>query len=401
MPKSIIKVKIYVKHTKVQLLKQALGNSRFVWNKLLEKNIERYEKERKFIFEFDMNRKITGMKEEYPFLKQSQVQSLQQIARKLDRSLKAYLKRKSEGIGFPKFKKKSRYNGILIFPQGFRFDGKKLRIPKIGWVSIKDKITEKPEWEIIKETTKQVWIKEEPDGFFAYIVYEREKEEKEENRKVVGIDVGIKNTITMNNGNVLSLNKDRIMEIVEKTERLQSVIDRKRNINKRRKIKYSRRCAELERKKDKLFKKIRNIKEDFYYKAVNHILNSHEYVIVEDLNLKELKEHSGKSKAVNKKVHKYLQYTSLGKFFHILDWKAELYGRKVVKVRPEYTSKTCSKCGCINHDLKLKNRIFECPMCGLRIDRDLNASINILKKGLEQIAPSSGHGEYMCEMAIP
>ena len=101
-----------------------------------------------------------------------------------------------------------------------------------------------------------MWIKEEPDGFFAYIVYEREKEEKEKNGEAVGIDVGIKSTITMSNGEVLSLDKDRIMRIVRKIEKLQSIIDKKREINKKRGIKYSRRIAELERKRDRLFKKI-------------------------------------------------------------------------------------------------------------------------------------------------
>ena len=174
MPKATIKVRLYAKHTKTQMLRQALGNSRFVWNKLLEKNIERYKKEKKFIFEFEMDREITRMKKKHPFLKQSPSQSLQQIARKLDRSLKLFLKHRKDGVGFPKFKKKSKYEGILIFPQGFKFEKKKLRLPKIGWVSIKDKITKKPEWEKIKENARQVWIKEEPDGLFAYIVYKRE-----------------------------------------------------------------------------------------------------------------------------------------------------------------------------------------------------------------------------------
>lgn len=393
--RAIIKVKIYARRTKTQLLSQSLGNSRFVWNKLLEKNKEIYRREKKFLFYPDMCREITKMKEEYPFLKQSPSQTLQQIARKLDRSLKDGIKRKK---GFPQFKKKSRYDGILIFPQGFKFDGRKLYLPKIGWVSIKDKITKKPEWEKIKASAKQVWVKEEVYGFFAYIVYDREKEEKEKNGEAVGIDVGIKNTLTMSNGEVISLDTRRIMALVRKAERLQSIIDKKRAINKKRGIKNSKRIEELERRRDKILKKIQNIKVDFYYKVANHILNSHEYVVVEDLNLKELKEAEKCSKVVRKKVNKYLQYISLSEFFRILEWKSELYGREIIRVNPKDTSKTCSNCGYVNHKLKLSDRVFKCPVCGLKIDRDLNASINILKRGLEQIAPSLGHGEYMREM---
>jgi len=116
------------------------------------------------------------------------------------------------------------------------------------------------------------------------------------------------------------------------------------------------------------------------------------------LDLKELKETNGNGKYVDRKVHKYLQYLALGKFFYILDWKAKLYGREVIKVNPKDTSKTCSNCGYINHDLKLSDRVFKCPVCRLKIDRDLNASINILKRGLEHIALLSGQGEYMREM---
>ena len=396
--KSVIKVKIYARRTKTQLLRQSLGNSRFVWNKLLEKEKERYEKEKKFIFYAEMCREITKMREEYPFLKKTSIRNLQQMARKLEVSLKKFLRYKNEGVGFPKFKKKSRHEGILIYPRDFRFEGKKLYLPKIGWVSIKDKVTKKPLWERIKATAKQVWVKEDADGFFAYIVYEREPEIKESNGNIVGIDVGIKSTITMSNGEVLSLDKDRIMASVQKAEKLQSIIDKKKAINKKRGIKHSRRIGELMRRRDKILKKIRNIQIDFYYKAVNHILNSHEYVVIEDLDLKELRGVRGNGKYVDKKVHKYLQYIALGKFFRILDWKAELCGREVIRVNPKDTSKTCSNCGYINHDLKLSDRVFKCPVCGLKIDRDLNASINILKRGLERIAPSSGQGEYMREM---
>jgi len=395
--RSVIKVKIYANRSKIQLLKQSLGNVRFVWNKLLEKNREIYKKEKKFLFYSDMCKEITRMKEEYQFLKKSPSQTLQQIARKLDRSLKDGIKRKK---GFPKFKKKSRYDGILIFPQKFKFVGRKLYLPNIGWVSIKDKITKKAEWDRIKRTAKQVWIKEDVNGFFAYIVYDREKEDKEKNGEAVGIDVGIKNTITMSNGEAISLDTKRIMSLVRKEERIQSMIDKKSAINKKRGIKRSKRIEELGRKRDKILKKIQNIKIDFYYKAINHIFNSHEYVVVENLNLKGLKESEKGSKLVRRKVNKYLQYISLSEFFRILEWKGEQYGREIIRVDPKDSSKTCSSCGYVNYELKLSDRVFKCPVCGMNMDRDLNASINILKRGLERIAPSSGHGEYMREMVL-
>ncbi len=220
--KATIKVKIYASDRKTQLLRQSLGNTRFVWNKLLNLEKKHYEQTREFLWYSDMCREITLMRKEYSFLKETSVWCLQQIARKLHFALLDFVKYKDEGRDFPKYKKKKNYDGILIYPRDFKFKGKNLYLPKIGWVSIKDKVTRKPEWEKIKETVKQVWVKEDPDGFFAHIVHERDKEEKESNSNIVGIDVGIKNTLTMSNGETLNLNlnKNKIMRLVRKIEKI-------------------------------------------------------------------------------------------------------------------------------------------------------------------------------------
>ena len=189
------------------------------------------------------------------------------------------------------------------------------------------------------------------------------------------------------------------MRLIEISEYLQSIIDKKREINKKRKIKFSRRLEYLKRKRLKILKKIRNIYQDFYYKISNHILNSHEYVVIEDLDLSELKQVKHENEKAEKSIHKYLMYIAIGKFFRMLEYKAQLYGRTLIKVEPKDTSKTCSNCGYIYHELKLSSKTFRCPKCGFRIDRDLNASINILKRGLELIAPSAGQVEYRREMA--
>ncbi len=134
----------------------------------------------------------------------------------------------------------------------------------------------------------------------------------------------------MSNGEALSLGKGRIMRLVRKVERLQSIIDKKRATNIKRDLKYTKRVMELERKRDRLFMMLKDIKRDFYYKVVNHVLNSHEYVVVENLDLKELRGHVGEKKVASRKVHKYLRYIALSEFYHILEWKAELYVRKIM-----------------------------------------------------------------------
>jgi len=396
--KATIKIKLYPNHKKAQHLRQSLGNVRFIWNKLLEKEIELYQKEKKFIWYFDMCKEITKLRKEYPFLKKSSSYILQQIARKLHFALKNFVRHR-DMLKFPKFKKKSRYEGILIYPKDFKITNKAIYLPKIGWVRFKDKVVRKKQWHEIIATAKQVWIKEEPDGFFAFIQYEKKIELKPSNRGVVGIDVGIRNTVTLSNGEVYKIDKDKIMQLVEKAEHLQSIIDKKMTINRKRGINYSKRVEYLRMKRLKILKKIRNIYQDFYHKVANHILNSHEYVVIEDLNLSELKQAKHENKKVEKKIHKYLQNISISGLFKILEYKAQLYERKIIKIDPKDTSKTCSNCGYVHHEMKLSDKTFRCPKCGFRIDRDLNASINILKRGLETLSPSSGHGEYRREMA--
>ena len=394
--KQTIKLKLYPKRRKIQALKQSLGNARFVWNKLLAMNIERYQSEKKFIFYYDMCKEITKLKKQYPFLNLSSIYTLQQTARKLDISLRQFLKHNQE---FPRFKSKNRHEGTLIFPDGFKISDKAIYLPKIGWITIRDKATKKPIWNTIQSTAKQIWVKEEPDGFFAHILYEDEPKPLPSTNTAVGIDVGIKQTITTSDNEILSLPTQEIMKTVKKIEHLQSIIDTKREINKQRNIPHSKRIQHLKNKRRKLYKRLHNLKKDFYYKSVNHILKSHEYVIVEDLNLKELKELTSDNEKRDRKIHKYLQYISLSEFFRILEWKAKQYNRTLIRIDPHHTSKTCSNCGYIDHNLTLSDRTYNCPVCGLHIDRDYNASLNILKRGLEHIAPSLGHSEYMREMA--
>ena len=360
------------------MLRQFLGNTRFVWNKLLEIQKNKLESKEKLLNFYELCKEITKLKQEFDFLKLSPSQTLQQIARKLDISIKQWKKKNQK---FPKFKKKKNFDGILIFPQGFKIEGKYLFLPKIKKVKIKDKITKKEEWEKIKNNVKQIWVKEEATGFYAYLIYEKETKEQSLNKnKVVGIDVGVRSTITLSNGQVFQIDKEKIEKIVKKIEKLQSVIDKKKHINKLRGINYSKTLEKVMLKQRKLFEKIRNIKEDFYHKVSAYVVKNHDYIGIEDLDLNKF--HTNKineNEKVNKRFHKLLNFVSLSRFFSKLEYKAKKYGKKLIKINPRNTSRTCSKCGFVNEDLEDK-KVFKCPNCGLIIDRDLNASMNIQKK---------------------
>ena len=118
------------------------------------------------------------------------------------------------------------------------------------------------------------------------------------------------------------------------------------------------------------------IRKDFVNKLSTKIINNHDIICIEDLNIKGMLK--------NHKLAKSISDVSWSEFVRQLEYKANWYGRKIIKVPTFYpSSKTCSSCGNIKETLTLSERIYYCECCGLEIDRDYNASINILRKGLE------------------
>jgi putative transposase len=392
----VIKVKLYPKPAKEKKLHLTFEASRRMWNDLLTINKERYKQEKKFVFFYGMEREITKLRRSINLYRTVPLRPLQGVAKQLDLAIRQFLKRRKEGFGFPKYKRQGEYP-ILIFPDVFKLsDGGYVYLSKIGWIRIKDRITKSEKWKIICKNAKQVWVKKEVDGYYAHIVYENEETSVSipHKKKIVGVDVGIEKTITLSDGRVYTLPKDKIAKLVKTAEHLQSIIDRKINANKKLSIKHSNKVERLKQKQRKILKKIDNIRTDFYYKVANEICKEYKYIAVEDLNLAEMihsRKHSG-----SKSIHKWLGNVSLSKFFKILEWVAIKNGCQVIYVNPKNTSKTCSHCGYINENLKLSDRRFVCPNCGLEIDRDLNASLNIMREGLRVIhKPSSvGPTEY-------
>ena len=126
----------------------------------------------------------------------------------------------------------------------------------------------------------------------------------------------------------------------------------------------------------RLFEKITNQREDFLQKLSTMLIKEYDIICMEDLQVKNM--------VRNHKLARSISDVSWSEFTRQLEYKANWYGRKVVRVPTFYpSSKTCSSCGNVKETLKLSERIYHCECCGLEIDRDYNASINILRKGLE------------------
>ncbi len=359
----VYRFRLYPKKEQVEFLNRQVGHCRFVYNKFLEIAKNDYEAEGKKWNYYEYKKLLPKLKEEFPFLKEANSQSLQEAVKWLDRAFKNFFK----GIaGFPKFKSKKRVNSVSI-PQHFRIEGNKIKIPKLR-TPIKFKKHREIEGKI-----KSVSITKLPSGkFYLNVLVDREIEPLPETDKVVAIDVGLTHFCTLSTGEKVK-NPRNLLKTEKKLKKLQRKLSRK--------VKGSNRYLKLQRRIAKLHEKIVNQRNDFLHKLSKRIIGDNQVVIVEDLNVKGLLK--------NGNLAKHIADASWRRFISYLEYKAKLYGRKLVKVSPFYpSSKLCSKCGYKNESLKLSDRKWKCPNCGTEHDREYNATLNLLKEGLKTLKGS-------------
>jgi putative transposase len=342
-----------------EMLLQQGGNARFLWNSLLENNIEYYKQTKKFKFFYEMAMFLPELKGEYSFLTQSYAQSLQMVTRQLDRALRDSFKNDK---GFPRFKKKKENDSFTI-PQGWKLGEGTVYIPKIGWLRwIKDRS--------LQGKPKHITISQDGDSWYCSVTCEvkiQEKEKKIDN--LVGIDLGLKVFATLSDGTAVP-NPKHLKKYENKLAEEQRKLNRKQkgsnNRNKQRK------------KVRRVYQKIRDTRLDFLHKTTSHMITKYDGVVVEDLNV------SGMMK--NHHLAKSIADVSWFEFVRQLEYKALWNSKYFIKIgRFEPTSKTCSRCGHIQ-DMPLDKRIYNCEICDLVLDRDLNAALNIYRLGASQIS---------------
>lgn len=356
----VYRFRLYPNKEQEEFLNRQIGHCRFVYNKLLEIAKRDYEQEGKKWNYYEYKKLLPKLKEEFLFLKEANSQSLQEAVKWLDRAFKNFFKGLS---GFPRFKNKKKTNSISI-PQHFRVEGNKVRIPKLKTPIRFIKHRE------IEGKIKSVSITKTPTGkFYLNVLVEREIETLPQTGKVVAIDVGLIHFCTLSTGQKID-NPKHLIRTEQRIKKLQKQLSRKK--------KGSRRFKILARRIAKLHEKVRNQRNDFLHKLSKQIIGDNQAVIMEDLNVKGLVQ--------NSKLSKHIADASWKRFIQLLEYKAKLYGRVLIKVDTFYpSSKLCHRCGFKKEDLKLSDREWECPICGTKHDRDYNATLNLLKEGLTRL----------------
>lgn len=362
------KYRIYPNKDQESILNRWIGCGRWIWNHMLAMNIENYNKTKKFIFVYDMNMMLPKLKkqENTKWLNEPPAQTLQQKCQDLDTALKASFKKSSTKKGFPKFKsKKTDESGIRMAT--YKFQDGQLLLPKIS-KAIKIKIDReflgKPGMITIKKDRTGSW-------FVSFTVdvgttYDHQID-KSDVKNAIGIDVGVKTYATTSDG-----------ELIKNPHFLKSLSKKltasHKDLSRKQKGSHNREKSRI--RLARLYKKITNKRQDFIKQNASAIAKLYDFVAVEDLNV------SGLVK--NHKLAKAIVDVSFGTFLTELEWQCKKRGKMFHKIDRWYpSSKTCSCCGHVKPELSLSERTFVCPVCQTSIDRDVNAAINILRKGLE------------------
>ena len=344
-------------NTKTNDIHKQAGACRFVWNHFLNRNIEQYQINKTFVWFNDMCKELTQLKKqtEYNWLKEVHSIPLQQRLMDLDKALK----RMKIGFGFPKFKSRKYQSDTFRHNQGFHLNNKTIKIPKIGYIKWKPHRK-------LEGKAKSITIKQEQDKWYCSVLCEiPDIDTKQEFNTSVGIDLGLKTFAVLSNGTQLDTPK-----FYRKAQN--KLAQRQRHLSKKTKGSINRNKAR--KQVAKLHLRIRNQRTNQLHNWSKAITKHFDVVCMEDLNI------SGMIK--NHCLAKAIADQGWNQFVQQIDYKSKLNGGLLIQIDRWYPStKTCNCCGA-KQNMTLDKRTYVCGSCGMEMDRDINAAINIEKIGL-------------------
>ena len=380
-------IKIELKLTVAQKIKvcQTIGTERFIYNEYIKYNQEQYELGNKFVSAFEFSKYINNIylpnNPDKKWIKEVSSKSVKQAMIYGEKAFKRFFKGLS---AFPVFKKKVKNELGAYFvkdnKKDFEFYRHKIKIPTLKFVRVKE-YGYIPKNAIIKSGT----ITKIADRYFLSLVIEVDDIVKTENKSIkgLGVDLGIKDTAICSNRKVFqNINKTKkVKKLKKKIKREQRKISRSIEYSKSKKIKLKE-LKNFNKKKlkvQKIFYRLNCIRNDYNNKIVNEITRAKlKYITIEDLKVSNMMKNRHLSKAIQEQNFYAIRTKLINK---CKERNIEL--RLVDTFYP--SSKTCSCCGGIKKDLKLKDRIYKCCNCGLEIDRDYNASINLEKAKIYKV----------------
>ena len=365
------KVRLYPSKKQELDLMQFFGNCRFVYNQMLEMQNARYKNGGKYISAFGMDYMLKALKQEYPFLKLSSAQSLQQVCANLNAAFTKFFKKRAK---YPRFHSR-KGKQTVHFLQGCAINQGKLKLRKLGTIRfggypLKENL-------VIKHVTVSYTSSHK---FYASILVQCDSQALPKTNKQVGLDMGVADLVITSIGEKVPTRKYSKLE--RKLLIWQRKTARRRELAKQEIAKakhYEDRELTLDNFSNyqkaklqvaKLYEKIANSRKDYLHKVTTNLVREYDLIAMEDLKTANM--------VKNHHLAKSISNQGWGMLRTMLQYKCEWYGKQLVIVNPRKTSQICSNCGYDDGKHTLDVRQWTCPHCGMNHDRDINAARNIL-----------------------
>lgn len=369
--KTRYRFRLYPTAEQEQILARVFGCVRFVYNRFLRLRTDAYREGRKIGYH-ESSALLTELKqtEECAWLNEVSCVPLQQSLRHLQIAFVNFFEKRT---AYPSFKKKHAKQAAEYTRSAFKYDHqtKTLEVAKLGKLKIR--------WSraFTSEPTTVTIIKRPSGRYYVTLCLDEPVQELPKTGKSVGVDLGVNRLATLSTGEYIP-NPRHLFRRTKKLARLQRRLSRRQ--------KDSNRYASLKKKIARLHERIGDCRSDALHKLTTRLVRDFDLVCIEDLNVRGM--------VKNHCLARSLSDASLGQFRRLLEYKCLRYDKTCVAVDRFFpSSKTCSVCGHILHDLPLSCREWDCPECKTHHDRDHNAAVNILAVG--HTDSQNGRGEVI------
>jgi putative transposase len=361
------KIRIYPTEEQADYLDRACGSRRHCFNQLLA----HFKQDG---VNWSKNAAVDvykALREEFDWYSEVSQRVTRNAIDDLDSAFKHFFRRVKAGQtpGFPRFKKRGT-NDSFALREAIKFDvdGHWLRIEKLKtWIKLSQKVRFNGEH-------RQVTISRTADGkYFASVLVETDDYQKTAGGGLVGVDLGIKELAVLSDGTKIPANQ-KLRKGLRKLNKHQRRLSRK--------TKGSNRRARAKLKVARIHRRIANQRKAVLHELTDYLTKTYHTICIEDLNVKGMVKNHSLARAVSD--------AGFGMFRQFLGYKAKLRGNIVVVIDRWFpSSKTCSGCGTVKNELSLSDREFICEHCGLVMDRDHNAAVNILNHGEDTLKPTA------------
>lgn len=362
------KIRLEPNNKQITYFKKACGVARFAYNWGLAHNKEQYEKDPKYIFnQMNIRKALNAIKhEQFPWMDEVTKCAPQlAIQVNLNNAFRNFFRKKTD---YPKFHKKGIHESFGLSNDQFSVRGNYIRIPRLGWVRMSEPL--RLDGKIMNAT-----ISNRASYWFAAIqVQITKKEIKREDTEVIGIDLGVSTLVTISNGEKFDSAK-ATSKYEKKLRRLKQSLAKSKGSKKGEK--KSKNFRKKQAKLSKLYLKIFNLRNNRNHELTSMLVKKYKVICIENLKVDSILSHG--------KIASQISDSSFYEFRQKLTYKVSLHGSSIITAERYFpSSKICSSCGNKKETLPLSQRIYSCS-CGLKIDRDVNAAINLRNYALNHI----------------